>query len=260
MLKKRLVGMVIVKDGWAVQSFGYRRYLPLGKPECLIENLDRWGADEIIVLSIDRSTHNNGPDFELLEKLGKLGLETPLIYGGGIRTVDDGLRVIRLGADRLVVDALMHDDIDIICGLSQKLGMQAVIGAMPISMQDQQMEWLDYRNNISVPVSEKMIASLTSGVVSELLLIDWQHEGYPNSFDQNLVTYMSDSSNVPLIVFGGLNGAEQMKKLFLQPNIVAVAVGNFLSYEEHAIQNLKKQLVGMPLRLPTYQSKCSLIP
>jgi len=114
MLKKRLIGIVLVKDGWVVQSFGYRRYLPLGKPECFVENLDRWGADEIFVLNIDRSTDNIGPDFELLKKLGKLGLDTPIIYGGGIRSLDDGLKVIRLGADRLVVDALMHDDQEII--------------------------------------------------------------------------------------------------------------------------------------------------
>ena len=63
-----------------------------------------------------------------------------------------------------------------------------------------------------------------------------------------------------MIVFGGLSDPIQMKKLLLQPNISAVAVGNFLSYEEHAIQNLKKQLVDTPLRLPTYQSKYTLIP
>ena len=53
MLKKRIIGVVNVKDNIAVQSFGFNRYLPLGKPECLIENLDRWGADEIILNIID---------------------------------------------------------------------------------------------------------------------------------------------------------------------------------------------------------------
>ena len=28
MIKKRLIGTVIVKNGWAVQSFGYNKYLP----------------------------------------------------------------------------------------------------------------------------------------------------------------------------------------------------------------------------------------
>jgi cyclase len=260
MLKKRLIGIVLVKDGWAVQSFGYRRCLPLGKPECLVENLDRWGADEIFVLNIDRSTDNIGPDFELLKKLGKLGLDTPLVYGGGIRSLDDGLKVIRLGADRLVVDALMHDDQEIIRSLSQKLGTQAVIGSMPVSMRDQKTEWLDYRNNNSVTVSNSIIESLNSDIISELLVIDWQHEGFPNSFNQNLIASFSGLLSIPLIAFGGLSEPEQIKKLLLQPNIAAVAVGNFLSYEEHAIQNLKKQLASISLRPPTYQSKYRLIP
>ena len=42
MLRKRLLGAVVVRQGWAVQSFGYQRWLPLGKVECLVENLDRW--------------------------------------------------------------------------------------------------------------------------------------------------------------------------------------------------------------------------
>ena len=28
MLRKRLLGAVVVRQGWAVQSFGYRRWLP----------------------------------------------------------------------------------------------------------------------------------------------------------------------------------------------------------------------------------------
>lgn len=73
MLKKRLIGVVTVKHGWAVQSFGYRRHLPLGRPEVLVQNLDRWGADEILVQCIDRSASGLGPDLDVLGKISKLG-------------------------------------------------------------------------------------------------------------------------------------------------------------------------------------------
>ena len=57
----RLIGAVIVRGGIAVQSIGYKKWLPLGKPECLVQNLDRWGADEIVVLDngkiIETGTH-----------------------------------------------------------------------------------------------------------------------------------------------------------------------------------------------------------
>ena len=55
MLKKRIIGSIAVLNGWAVQSISYNRYLPLGRPEVIAQNLDRWGADEILIQCIDRS-------------------------------------------------------------------------------------------------------------------------------------------------------------------------------------------------------------
>ena len=250
MLKKRLVGVVTVKNGWAVQSFGYRRYLPLGKPECLVENLDRWGADEILVQVIDRSAANLGPDFDLLERLGALGLETPLIYAGGIRSVSDGVKLIQSGADRIVVDALLHDDLLPIRGLSERLGAQALIASLPLSWQGAGLEWMDYRFQTSTPISDEVLSLIQLGVISEVLISDWQHEGRPGGFEQKLVEKFP-LLDVPIIAFGGINEHEQMSALLQSTSVAAVAVGNFLSYREHAIQKYKEALTGMPLRLAT---------
>lgn len=258
MLKKRLIGVVTVKSGWAVQSFGYGRYLPLGNPECLVENLDRWGADEILVLAIDRTLSGGGPDFELIARLARLGLETPLIYGGGIRTISDGVNVILSGAERLVIDALLHDDLSIVRDLSERLGAQAMVASLPLSIRNSQLEWLDYRNLAFSGVSDDVLSVIQSGVVSEVIVVDWQHEGYRNGFEENLVTRFP-LQDIPLIAFGGISEPEQMIGLLKRPNVSATAVGNFLSYREHAIQKYKEALAGLPLRASTYESKSSLL-
>jgi cyclase len=257
MLKKRLIGVVTVKDGWAVQSFGYCRYLPLGKPECLVENLDRWGADEILVQVIDRSANNLGPDFELLERLGSLGLETPLIYSGGIRSVSDGMELIHLGADRLVVDALLHDDLLSVRGLSERLGAQALIGSMPLSLKGDSVEWLDYRSQTSTRITDEMLDLIQSCIISEVLITDWMHEGQPNSFEKKLVEKFP-LRDAPMIVFGGISEPAQMSELLQLPCVTAVAMGNFLAYREHAIQKYKEGLQGMPIRAPVYESRYPL--
>lgn len=256
MLKKRLVGVVTVKDGWAVQSMGYKQYLPLGKPEYLIENLDRWGADEILVQVIDRSINGQPPDFNLLERVARLGLETPLIYGGGIHTVEDGVRAIQFGADRLVLDAVLHENIAAVEALSERLGAQAIIAGMPISWSGDCLEWLDYRSGNSSAISAEILELAEAGKVSELLLIDWRHEGYQGGFEQRLVRNFP-LNNVPLIAFGGISEASQIAELLQMQSVVAVAVGNFLSYHEHAIQKFKEDLAALPLRSSVYESKFS---
>jgi cyclase len=245
-LKKRLIGVVTVRNGWAVQSFGYRRYLPLGRPECLVENLDRWGADEILVQVIDRSSAKLGPDLELLERLAGLGLGTPLIYGGGIRSVEDGVNVIKRGADRFTVDALFQDDFKLVAELGERLGVQAVIASMPVSAEGGKLALLDHRTGQSRP-----LPAIAAGKLSEVLLIDWQHEGTPEGFDQSLIARFP-AKDMVLIAFGGISTARQMRSLLTHPQVSAVAVGNFLSYREHAIQGFRNDVACASLRQATY--------
>jgi cyclase len=258
MLKKRLVGVVTVKNGWAVQSFGYSRYLPLGKPECLVENLDRWGADEILVQVIDCSTVSSGPDFKLLEKLGKLGLETPLIYAGGIQSVEDGLSLIQLGADRIAVDALLHDNPIEVESLSEKLGSQALIASLPLSWNGSGLSWLDYRSKTSMPISDSVLNLIKTGVVSEVLISDWENEGMPMGFEQELIKNFP-LQDISMIAFGGISQPKQMTALLECPGVVAVAIGNFLSYQEHVIQKFKEALIGSPVRHAKYKSMFPMI-
>ena len=256
MLKKRLIGVVIVKGNWAVQSFGYNSYLPLGKPECLVDNLDRWGADEIIVLSIDRYKHKLGPDFALLEKISKLGLETPLLYGGGISSVSDGLKVIQLGADRVCVDSLLCEELNVLQQLSEKLGQQAIVGVMPIALSNGSIEWLNYRNKTTMKLSEDILEDY-SKVISELLLVDWMNEGIKNGFDMQLIDHLCNTK-IPLIPFGGINEQKIVNELLSKNRVSAVAIGNFLNYKEHSIQRYKKNN-NEQTRKPYYKEQYSLL-
>lgn len=230
---------------------GYKRYLPLGKVEILAENLDRWGADEILLHCIDRSSLNLGPDFVLLERLGRIGLGTPLIYGGGIRSVDEGIQAIKLGADRICVDALLRDAPEVVAELSRRLGAQALIAALPLSIEDGVLQWLDYRHRTTRPADKLAFKFLHEKTVSEALVIDWKNEGYACRFDQQILEQFP-LSNVPIIVFGGLSDASQLRQVLESPQVVAAAVGNFLNYREHAILQLKKQLAGLPVRMPIF--------
>lgn len=259
MLSKRLVGVVTVKDGWAVQSFGYKRYLPLGKPECLVQNLDRWGVDEILLQVIDRSVSSDGePDFRLLERIGQLGLETPLMYGGGVRSLRHGLDAVHLGADRVVLDSILRDDLAVVGALSENLGAQAVVASLPVSLNGNAIEWLDYRSGSSCPLSPEVLAIARDSVISEFLLIDWKNEGHPGAFDMRLLRHFP-LPEVPRIAFGGLSEAIQMSGLLALPEVSAVAVGNFLSYREHAVQKYKEALRGAPVRPAAYQANFPML-
>ena len=251
MLKKRLVGVITVRDGWAVQSFGYRRYLPLGHAPCLAENLDRWGVDEILVLCIDRSRRALGPDFALLRALGSLGLSTPLSYGGGIRSAADAAGVIQAGAERVCVDTLLRTSPAVVSDISALAGAQAVIGVLPLSLEAGALQRLDYASGRSRPLAAADLALFADRTVSEALIIDWRNEGRPNGFDLRLVLRFP-LAEAQLIAFGGVSEPAQVDALLGHERVAAVGVGNFLAYREHAVQKIRQRLAATSLRAPVF--------
>lgn len=253
MFKKRLIGVVTVKDGWAVQSFGYQRHLPLGRVECLVENLDRWGADEILIQVIDRSTQKLGPDFALIERIGALGLSTPLVYAGGLRGEDDAVMAVQLGADRVVVDALLREQPSAVEKISKRLGAQALIAALPVAVEDGKLKWWDYRCAAYDIITPELVKLLSGGVVSETLLIDWKNEGHAGTFDQRILD-LFEIGNCGLIAFGGLSDVAGIARALERKKVVAVGVGNTLNYTEHTIQTLKRKLNLIALREANYRT------
>lgn len=251
MLKKRFIGVITVKNGWVVQSFGYRRYLPIGHPAVVAENLDRWGVDEILVLAIDRSAKGLGPDVELLNTLGTLSLSTPLTYGGGIRNVEQASLVVQTGAERICVDTALHGDLGALREISMHIGSQALVASLPLRIESGEVQWYNHVAQTHREADRAIARIFGDGLISEALVIDWQHEGMRNSFELDLLRRFPVPS-VPLIAFGGLSEVDQIEEALRMPQVVAVGVGNFLNYREHSVQHYKERLASPVLRRPEY--------
>lgn len=253
MLKKRLVTVVTIRNGWAVQSFGYQRYLPIGRPEVVVENLDRWGADEILLQCIDRSAGVfSGPDFLTLEKISKTGLSTPLIYAGGIRHDEDAVKAVHLGADRVMVDTLLWERPRSVESLSQQLGSQAVIANLPLRCEAETLIWKNYRNGKEIPLNVAAFEQIPLEHISEFMITDFLNEGARDSFNVQ-IAQLFPVKDKPLILFGGISEPKQCRELFALNNIAALGIGNFLNYKEHALQMIREGLVDVPIRPAHYR-------
>lgn len=242
MVKKRVIGVVTIKNNWVVQSFGYKKYLPIGRPECVIQNLDRWGADEILIQVIDRSIYNLGPDFELLANIAKLGISTPLIYAGGIRNSDDAVEVIKHGADRILIENILKNNISSIREISLSLGSQAVIASVPLHLENGKIMRYDYSTNKSKILSKNFINLIfDKSIISEILLIDKKGEGSSDAFDIKLIDALP-KNETSIIAFGGIHKKDLIHVILNRDNVSAIGVGNFLNYKEHSIQIIKSNM------------------
>ncbi len=129
MPKKRVIATIIVKGGWTVQSIGFGRYLPVGRPEIAARFFSAWGADEIIMLDIDASSESRLIDLGMIERVASQ-IHVPLTVGGGIRSADDVRHVVQAGADKVAMNLAAYEDPDALRHAAEAFGNQCIIGVM----------------------------------------------------------------------------------------------------------------------------------
>lgn len=249
MINKRIIGVVTIKDDWAVQSFSYNKYLPLGRPTVLAQNFDRWGADEILITCIDRVS--KGPNLQLLETLANSGISTPIIYGGGIRSQKDAINAIKAGADRISIDSGWNIKSDELLRVHETIGAQAVIASIPMHFENNMLKAYDYLSKKSVDLPEPLLISIKNKYLSEIIVIDHLSEGTSKNFNCELIKQFPIEFP-KLIAFGGIHTHKVARAILSHTNCIAIGIGNYLSYKEHAIQKYKENLYDLGVRESQY--------
>lgn len=249
MKNKRVIGVITVLNDWAVQSFNFNHYLPLGRPLTLIQNLDRWGADEILINCIDRAF--KGPNIKLLEGISTFGITTPIIYGGGIQTKHDAIKAIGAGADRISIDSGWNFVPNEVSKIYESVGAQAVIASIPLTYKNEKLKAFNYVTKTLNPLPKSILNAIENNFISEIIIVDYQAEGTKKSFN-SLLLELFPTTLPQLITFGGVRTPKIAHSLMSHDRCVAVGIGNYLSYEEHAIQKFKIALAKFGVRPPQY--------
>lgn len=256
MLKTRIIGVVLVKAGIVVQSIGFNRYLPIGIPEVAISYLDRWGIDEIVVLHLD-ATLNRFCITEAQVKSYAKHCHVPLSIGGGIKKVDDIKRIIRSGADKVVINSSLVSYPHLISEGAELFGEQSIIASLDVRKISPQ-QWMTFTHS-GKKSTEKNVSDLAKQFnnigAGEILLTSIDKDGSKDGYDLDLICTVNKAVNMPIIACGGAGNPSHLQDA-IQAGASAVAVGNYFHFTEHSVTITKQYLKAhaMPIRLDGYFS------
>jgi len=244
MAYKRLIGVIPVKHGRVVKSYGYRFWRPAGDVVSAMRNLERWNADEILLLDISRRPHI---DPEIPGLIKRAGISTPLSYGGGIRSVPDAITLMDAGCERFVIESMVFDHPDHVQALADTVGAQALIASLPLTgtglslaMDHSYASRFASAGELMNPAN--IINRLNDLPVAEVLVIAMSREGHYGSFDLlghglNEKGVLS-GINKGIIWFGGLS-SRMAGHLLKDPQTIAVAFGNVNTEKELALPAIR---------------------
>lgn len=247
MTKKRIIGCLLCKGDLVVQSIGFQQYLPVGRPEIAARYLDKWGVDEIILLDIDASRQCRLISTDIVERVANV-IHCPLTVGGGIRNVDDVVKLTRSGADKISINNLLHQNIAMVSDIAAKFGVQCVIGCINVvrGSKDEEVFLFNSKNEI-VDEPMRLAKKAVDFGVGELLVNCVHCDGRGSGYDIDIVNSLSRNLDIPVIALGGAGHPDHVATVLTKTGASAAAIGNMLHYTEHSVSFIKSRLMNAGL-------------
>ena len=237
-MKSRIIGVINILNGIAVQSVNFKKFLPIGSPKIALEYLYSWGIDEIVLLNITRNSENLKSVPNLLKNCF-----VPISIGGGINSIKDVDFLIKNGADKVIINTNLINNKKLPIDISKKYGKQSLI--ISIDVKKLNTDYIVFTNsgrkNTKKKLEEAIRLAENSGA-GEILINSIDRDGSKKGFDLRLIQIAKKHTNIPINICGGAGKVSDFKKaLKFKPSGICAA--NFFHFKEQRVRVLKNELI-----------------
>jgi len=227
----RIIPRLDIKGPNLVKGIHFEGLRVLGKPEQFAKYYYENFADELIFMDAVASLYGRNSLLDIISKTSK-DIFIPLSVGGGIRSIDDISKILRAGADKVVINTAAINNPELIQKASQKFGSSTiVISIEAIKKDDGYYEaYTDYGRESTGTDAIKWALKAAELGAGELMVTSINNEGTGNGFDIELIKQISTSVKIPVIACGGAGNLNHILDVIVEGNADAVSVASILHY------------------------------
>jgi cyclase len=231
-----------VKNGQVVKGVHFVNLVDAGDPVAQASFYDAQGADEIVFLDITASSEKRDIMLDVVRRTAE-AVFTPLTVGGGIRTVEDALRLLESGADKISINTAAVQDPGLISRCADRFGSQAVVVAVDAKWNGTFWEVFLYggREATSMDARAWAVRAEENGA-GEILLTSMDRDGTKDGYDLDLIRTVSRAVSIPVIASGGCGSMAHIYDAFNQGEADAALAASIFHFRTHSIGEVKSYL------------------
>ncbi len=231
MRRVRIIPTLLLRNNRLIKTARFQNPTYIGDPINAVRIYNEKEVDEIILLDIAATKEERSPDFVAIKAIASEAF-MPAGYGGGIGKLDDILRVISSGFEKVILNTAAYYNPGLISEGANAIGSQSIV----VSIDVKKNFFGKYRvyvgcgkNNTGedVVVYAKRMEDAGAG---EIILNSINRDGTLTGYDLELISNVSSKIKVPLVVLGGAAKIADFKNA-IHHGASAVAAGSMFVYK-----------------------------
>ncbi len=237
MLKTRLIPTLLLKQGRCIKTKQFSSQRDTGDPVTCAKIYDAQGADELLFLDITASNEKRDILFNIIQRVAEECF-MPLTVGGGLRTLEDIRKILKIGADKVAICSAFVERPDFINEASGAFGASTIVGIITYrSINGKNKVFIHGKETETKWEVIPWAKELEQRGVGEIFLYSIDRDGMMNGYDFPLIKELNKEITIPLIVCGGAGKLSDFIDVVKLAGVSAVSAGSIFHFTD---QNLIK--------------------
>ena len=220
-----------MKGNGLYKTYKFKKPKYVGDPINAVRIFNEKEVDEIMLLDIDASKKDREPNYDLLKKFASECF-MPLTYGGGIDNMHKAEKIFSLGVEKISIQTSALNNIEFLQDLVKNFGSSSIIFSMDVKKnflgQQRIYSHANKMGLLNFNIDDSIKIAKQAGV-GEILLNSVDLDGTFLGQDLNLIKYISNQIDIPLISLGGVGSINDIQQSF-QAGAQGVGVGSFFVF------------------------------
>jgi len=247
----RIIPRLDIKGPNVVKGVHLEGLRIVGKPEIMAPAYYQAGADELVYMDIVASLYGRNNLLEIVERTAG-EIQVPLTVGGGVRSIEDIRRLLRVGADKVAINTAAVKRPEFVSEAARLFGSQCIVLSIEAKAKGPS-RWEALTDNGRERTGLDALDWARRGAelgAGEILLTSVDREGTQKGFDLELTALVSRAVPVPVIACGGAGSTGDILAVVREGAADAVCLASILHYRTKSIREIKSDLhvSGMKVR------------
>ncbi|MEL7453609.1 MAG: imidazole glycerol phosphate synthase subunit HisF [Pseudomonadota bacterium] len=242
MLKTRIIPCLDVKDGRTVKGVNFVDLRDAGDPVALAKAYDDQGADELCFLDITASHEGRGTLLDIVTRTAEQCF-MPLTVGGGVRSAEDMVTLLRAGADKVAINSAAVKDPELISRCAAKAGRQCVVVSIDARAANGSWEIFTHGGRQATGINAIDYAKQADALgAGEILLTSMDRDGTRNGYDLALLKAVTSAVSVPVVASGGAGSVDDLAPAIVEGNASAVLAASIFHFGDASLADARNAL------------------
>ncbi len=253
MRNTRLIARLDIKGPNLIKGIQLEGLRVIGQPNEYAKRYYEQGADELIYIDCVASLYGRNGLTDIVQSAAQ-DVFIPITVGGGIRSIDDAVHILRCGADKVAINTAAVANPNLITDIARRFGSQCMVLSIEAKRVGPE-RWEAFTDNGREDTGLDVIEWVKRGVAlgaGEVLLTSVDQEGTRKGFDVALVRAVTGEVAVPVIASGGMGTTEHMVDVVKTGGADAVAMADMLHYRRATIAEIRAAARNVGLHVRRY--------